>query len=150
MEDSKSVAAPLSQEFHNKVKKNGTNSDEGDPDDDEEDDSVFNHPIILFPGLAASKIEARLNKTKIPRFLCNKRSDWYTIWITPSELIPYFIDCFKDNFVRIFDEKTGRTSNSPGVETRVPHWGNTTGIEYISDYHISLGNYLFFRISVMK
>ena len=90
------------------------------------------NPIILVPGLGGSQIEAKLNKTSTPHpYLCSRKSDWYQIWVSPVELFPWFIDCFKDNFRRVVDMKTGRTSNSPGVETRVAQWGKTDGIENI-------------------
>ena len=99
------------------------------------------HPVILVPGLAASTIEAKLNKTSVIHpWLCSKTSDWYTIWLTLSELLPGFYDCFKDNIRRVFDPETGRTTNSPGVETRIPGHGNNT-FEYLFDYHLSQTTY---------
>ena len=95
------------------------------------------NPIILIPGLGGSQIEAKLNKTSTPHpFLCFRKSDWYQIWVSPIELLPWFIDCFKDNFRRVVDMKTGKTSNSPGVSIRVAEWGKTDGIESISSCHV--------------
>lgn len=143
-EDSKSFAASFSQ---NNMKLDQTilnAEDVPETDEGKEDDSVFNHPIILLPGFAGSKIEAKLNKTRVPHSYCSKTTEWYTLWITPSQLFPWLIDCFKENFVRVFNDTTGKTQNAEGVETRVPGWGDTTTIEYISNYHLSPGNYSAF------
>jgi len=104
------------------------------------------HPIILVPGIAGSKIEAKLNKTSTPHpYICSKVTiislsdkrinneshlkvaDWYTLWVSPHAALPMLMDCFKDNFQRIFNHETGRTDNAPGVETRIPGFGDTHG-----------------------
>ena len=109
-------------------------------DDISGDDKVSLHPVILVPALAASTIEAKLNKTKTSHpWICYKKTDWYTLWVSPSEFLPLLIDCFKENFMRVFNNKTGRTENFPGVQTRIPGWGSTSRIEYVGNS--SLGSY---------
>ena len=117
-------------------------------DDISSDDQVSLYPIILVPALAASTIEAKLNKTKTPHpWICYKKTDWYTLWISPSEFLPLLIDCFKDNFIRVFNNKTGRTENPPGVQTRVPGWGSTSRIEYVGNS--SLGSYFVTLVNAL-
>ena len=39
--------------------------------------------------------------------------------------------CWSDNIKLVYDPKTGKSSNTPGVETRVPGWGVTATVEYL-------------------
>jgi len=48
-----------------------------------------------------------------------------------KQLTPLTIDCLTDNMRLVVDEKTGRASNSPGVETRIPNFGSTTSFEVL-------------------
>jgi len=94
------------------------------------------HPVVLLPGLAVSNIYAKLNRTSKKHWWCRLQSDWYQIWLTPGELLPGAVDCFKDNFRREVDKETGFTRNVNGVETNVPDFGNTTF------------DYLFFKLKL--
>jgi hypothetical protein len=100
---------------------------------------VVTHPVLLLPGLTASQIEARLDKESAPHFFCSRKHDWYRILLAPTEFVPKVLDCFIDNFRLIFNEKTGRTENPPGVETRVPGFGQTEQIEYLSSLKFGPG-----------
>lgn len=100
------------------------------------------HPIILLPGLGGSRIEARFNKTYAPNILCQRKSNWYTIWISPFEVLPGYVECFRDNFRRVLNESTGMTRNNDGVETRVPYFGETAGVEYVSELKTGPASYL--------
>lgn len=100
---------------------------------------VVTHPVLLLPGLSASQMEAKLDKTTAPHFYCSKHSDWFRIWLAPSEFVPKVLDCFIDNFRLIFNEKTGRTENPPGVQTRAPGFGQTETIEYLSSLKFGPG-----------
>jgi len=52
-------------------------------------------PVIILPGLAASKLEVRLNRTSVPEPYCEtKTSDWRLSWITFRELKQP--KCFRD------------------------------------------------------
>ena len=106
-----------------------------------EDKPSVHHPVILIPGLMASRIEARLNKTSAVSWFCSKQSDWFTLWLNPNEFLPSAINCFIDNFRRIFNPATGLTENAPGVETRVPGFGDTDNVEYLTSYKLGIGVY---------
>ena len=99
------------------------------------------YPVLLVPGLSASQIDARLNKTKVPHYYCAKKSDWFTLWLNPSELLPGVIDCWIDNFKLVFNNVTKKTENTPGVETRVPGFGDVRTIEYLSSVHLPASEY---------
>ena len=92
--------------------------------------------VLLVPGLAVSQIDARLDKPSVVRPYCAKRSDWFTLWLNPALLIPGAVDCWLDNFRLVIDPETGRTTNPPGVETRVPGFGDVRTIEYLSSIHL--------------
>ena len=46
------------------------------------------HPVLLFPGLAASTLEAKINKTTVPHFFCSKQRNWHKLWLDPAYIIP--------------------------------------------------------------
>ena len=94
------------------------------------------YPVLLVPGLSASEIEARLDKNTTTHSYCAKKSDWFTIWLNPSLLIPYAIDCWVDNFKLVYNDEAKKTENTPGVETRVPGFGDVRTIEYLSTIHL--------------
>lgn len=82
-------------------------------------------------------MDAKLNKTSTVHSLCDKTSeDWFSLWLNfklmvPVPLVPIPIDCWTDNFRLHYDNVTRTTSNSPGVQTRIPGWGNPEVVEWI-------------------
>jgi len=54
--------------------------------------------------------------------------------------------CWADNIKLIYDEKTDTLSNNAGVETRVPGFGNTTGIEELDPRIPRHGSGVFFKM----
>lgn len=90
-------------------------------------EDIVKHPVILIPAFGASQIRARLNRTNVIHDKCQKVTDWYNIWVNISEV--FRLDCFIDDFKRVYNSVTGRTENTPGVETEVPGWGETSTVE---------------------
>jgi len=89
------------------------------------------HPVILVPGNGGNQIEARVNKPEVVSFWCRRSRDWFTLWLNVEDLVAKTV-CFADNIRLVYDNITHTTSNPPGVETRVPGWGNTSSMEFIS------------------
>ncbi|XP_059163552.1 phospholipase A2 group XV-like [Physella acuta] len=90
------------------------------------------YPVILVPGDGGSQLVAKLNKTSVPHYWCTKQTVGYeSIWINLEELVPTVIDCFVDNMRLVYDAKTRKTSNSPGVDIRTVDFGNTTPVEWL-------------------
>ncbi|KFD54536.1 Lecithin:cholesterol acyltransferase [Trichuris suis] len=107
-------------------------------------------PVVIVPGDGGNQLEARLNKTSSVHYFCKKRTDeFFTLWLNLELLVPYVLDCWVDNMRMVYDEATGTTSNSPGVTTRIPGWGNTSTIEYIDPSKIGYGVYFADMVNAM-
>lgn len=89
------------------------------------------HPIILVPGDGGSQVEGRLNKTQTVHYICDKTSDWFTLWLNLEQLIPEVVDCWVDNMKMVYDNVTRKSSDNYGVQTRIPGFGNTSTVEYL-------------------
>ncbi|RWS28691.1 group XV phospholipase A2-like protein [Leptotrombidium deliense] len=95
-------------------------------------------PIILVPGDGGSQIEAKLDKPEVVHYFCDRKTDaFFNLWLNLALLVPFVIDCWTDNMRLVYDNSTRRTSNPPGVMTRIPHWGNTTAIEFIDPTQVA-------------
>ncbi|XP_070164059.1 lysosomal phospholipase A and acyltransferase [Polyergus mexicanus] len=99
-------------------------------------------PVILIPGDGGSQIEAKINKTSVVHYICEKVSnDYFSLWLNMELLVPVVIDCFIDNLKLNYDNVTRTTSNQPGVDIRIPGWGNPLVVEYIDPSKASPGSY---------
>jgi lysophospholipase-3 len=56
-------------------------------------------------------------------------------------LVPIVIDCWVDNMKLTYDNITRTTTNNPGVDIRIPDFGNSTSVEWIDPSKASAGNY---------
>ncbi|KAG5328630.1 PAG15 phospholipase, partial [Acromyrmex charruanus] len=99
-------------------------------------------PVILVPGDGGSQVEARINKSSVVHYICAKISnDYFNLWLNMELLVPVVIDCFIDNLKLNYDNVTRTTSNQPGVDIRIPGWGNPFVVEYIDPSRASPGSY---------
>lgn len=98
-------------------------------------------PTHAVPGDGGSQLDAKLNKPEVVHYVCAKQSDYYNVWLNLELLVPVLIDCFIDNVSLRYDNVTRRTSNAPGVTTRVPGWGNPDVVEWLDPTHASAGSY---------
>ena len=87
--------------------------------------------VFIVPGDGGSQILAKLNKTESVSYLCEKQTEWFYLWLDPTQMLPYLINCWTDNIKLIYDKDTHTTSNTPGVQMKFPDFGNTTSVEYI-------------------
>ena len=85
-------------------------------------------PVVIIPGDGSNQLEAKLDKTSSPHFYCEKKKDWFRLWLNTVDLLGATA-CWADNVRLVVNESTGRATNSPGVTTRVPGWGTTLGFE---------------------
>lgn len=50
---------------------------------------------LKVPGDGGSQIEAKLNKTKVVHYLCEKVStEYFNLWLNLELLVPVIIDCW--------------------------------------------------------
>lgn len=100
------------------------------------------NPVILIPGDGGSQLEARLNKSDVVHYICEKTTtDFFNIWLNMELLVPVVIDCWIDNIKLIYDNKTRTTKSPNGVKIRVPGWGGTETVEWLDPSHASTGLY---------
>lgn len=51
--------------------------------------------MLKVPGDGGSQVEAKLNKTTVVHYLCEKASnDYFNIWLNLELLVPVIIDCW--------------------------------------------------------
>ncbi|GFS58213.1 phospholipase A2 group XV [Nephila pilipes] len=97
--------------------------------------SVERSPVILVPGDGGNQLEVKLNKKTKPHYFCAKKTkDYFNIWLNPFELFPKVIKCWVDNMRLIYDPISRKTRNPPGVELRVPGFGETSSLEWIDPH----------------
>ncbi|KAL0274121.1 UNVERIFIED_CONTAM: hypothetical protein PYX00_006620 [Menopon gallinae] len=100
------------------------------------------HPVIFVPGDGGSQLEAKLNKSTVVHYICQKKTkDFFNIWLNIELLVPLVIDCWIDNMVLQYNNQTRKTSNANGVEIRVSGFGNSSVVEWIDPSKASPGAY---------
>ncbi|KAL0132732.1 hypothetical protein PUN28_000460 [Cardiocondyla obscurior] len=99
-------------------------------------------PVILVPGDGGSQVDAKINKSSVVHYICEKVSnDYFNLWLNIELLVPVVIDCFIDNLKLNYDNVTRTTSNQPGVDIKIPGWGDPFVVEYIDPSKASPGSY---------
>ncbi|KAL7297968.1 hypothetical protein TKK_0008982 [Trichogramma kaykai] len=90
-------------------------------------------PVILVPGLLGSRLEANIRKStessNCPRYSKGYFTLWMNVWKMAS------IDCWIDNMRLIYDRATKTNRSPPGVDIRVPGWGDPGVLEYLDEWH---------------
>ncbi|XP_037623834.1 phosphatidylcholine-sterol acyltransferase [Sebastes umbrosus] len=99
-------------------------------------------PLIIVPGNLGNRLEAKIDKPTLVSWLCYKKTEhWFPLWIDLNMFMPIGIDCWIDNIRLVYNRTSRRSSNSPGVQVRVPGFGQTYPIEFL-DYN-KLAGYFF-------
>lgn len=100
------------------------------------------NPVILIPGDGGSQLEAKLNKSNVIHYICQKATkDYFNIWLNMELLVPLVIDCWIDNIKLIYDNVTRTTRDPDGVSIRVPGFSGTETVEWLDPSHASTGAY---------
>ncbi|GAV07440.1 hypothetical protein RvY_17273-2 [Ramazzottius varieornatus] len=90
-------------------------------------------PLIVIPGDGGSQLEAWLNKPGVVNSLCpSKTNGWSRVWVDFAILVPTLTDCWIDNLRLYYNDATRKSENAPGVQIRVPGFGDTDTIEYLT------------------
>lgn len=90
-------------------------------------------PVVIVPGTGGNQLEAKLTaeyENSKPWCYCF-RQEYFRLWLDVKTLFPPFTSCFVDRLSLDYDAKTDSYSNIKGVETRVPYFGTTEGMEYL-------------------
>ncbi|GAB1598021.1 group XV phospholipase A2-like [Argonauta hians] len=102
-------------------------------------------PVILVPGDGGSQINAKLNKSESP-MLCERITNYYyTLWLDISQ-ISLGQKCFVDNMRLVYNNKTRKTSDSPGVSINIPGFGDTQTVEYLDPDKESFTTYYYYIV----
>ncbi|XP_036391573.1 group XV phospholipase A2 [Megalops cyprinoides] len=101
-------------------------------------------PVVLVPGDLGNQLEAKLDKPSVVHYICYKKTDdYFTLWLNLELLVPVAIDCWIDNMRLIYNRTTRSTEAPPGVDVRVPGFGQTYPLEYLDPSGRSVGMYFF-------
>ncbi|MFT7813914.1 group XV phospholipase A2 [Arapaima gigas] len=101
-------------------------------------------PVVLIPGDLGNQLEAKLDKPSVVHYICYKKTDdYFTLWLNLELLVPVAIDCWIDNMRLIYNWTTRCTEAPPGVDVRVPGFGQTYPLEYLDPSKRSVGIYFF-------
>lgn len=92
------------------------------------------------PGDGGSQVDAKLNKSSSQIFCANK-SDWFNLWLNLELIVIPAVYCWVDNVKLYYDNVTRTTHNTPGVEIRIPGWGDPEVVEWIDPTHNKAGAY---------
>jgi len=104
--------------------------------------NLTRYPVILVPGDGGNQLWSKLNKTKAPHYFCQLKSkDYFLLWLNFEEVPPYSIDCFIDNIKLVYDNKTKKNFDSPGVNVKIKDFGQTQSVEYLDDSRHSITSY---------
>lgn len=99
-------------------------------------------PVILMPGDGGSRLEAKLDRKDVVHHYCERKSDdWFDLWVNLSLLVPFAIDCWIENMRLVYNTTTRRTSNAPGVITRVKGFAKTESVEFVDPAKVYGTNY---------
>lgn len=101
-------------------------------------------PVVLIPGDLGNQLEAKLDKPSVVHYICYKKTDaYFTLWLNLELLVPVAIDCWIDNMRLIYNRTTRASQAPPGVDVRVPGFGQTFPLEYLDPSRHSVGMYFF-------
>ncbi|KAG5674429.1 hypothetical protein PVAND_004401 [Polypedilum vanderplanki] len=99
-------------------------------------------PVIFVPGDGGTQVDAKLNKPSTRHIFCTKTTkDYFNVWLNLELMAPLIIDCWTDNVKLYYNNETRTTSNSPGVELRIPRWGDPEVVEWIDPSKNHIGAY---------
>src|SRR5258705_118930 len=82
----------------------------------------------------ASQLEARVNKTTSPHFICAKYMEEMSLWFEPLRLLPYAFECWQDSMRFTYDGAARRSRDAHGVVVRPKNFGAASGLRYVSRF----------------
>jgi len=74
-------------------------------------------------------LEAKIDKVTRDHWYCPMKTNAFErLWLDLSSLVPPKIHCWVENIKLVYNSKTNAYENAPGVETRVPYWGEVESL----------------------
>eukprot|EP01116_Phalansterium_solitarium_P004608 TRINITY_DN1564_c0_g1_i3.p1 TRINITY_DN1564_c0_g1~~TRINITY_DN1564_c0_g1_i3.p1 ORF type:complete len:217 (-),score=42.32 TRINITY_DN1564_c0_g1_i3:124-717(-) len=91
-------------------------------------------PFIIIPCSTGSRLEGMLTDKKTAYAWCPRNSDgWFNMYLpAPEDLLPPHVYCVAENLELFYNASSGVYSSFPGVQVRVPDYGNTSAVEYLT------------------
>ncbi|GLJ28382.1 hypothetical protein SUGI_0558430 [Cryptomeria japonica] len=112
------------------------------------------YPVVIVPGTGGNQVEARLTADYKPSGLFCRRwlweKDWFTIWFDLSVIVPPFTECFAERMSLVYDSHEDEYINAPGVETRVPYFGSTKGMQYLDPKFKTITPYMSLLVKSLE
>lgn len=98
-------------------------------------------PVVFIPGDGGSQLQAKLDKSTQVHHVCEKKSDWYNIWINFHLLTPVAFDCLVDNMQLHYDAQTHKSSQTEGVDIRPNNFGSLASVSYLDAARVPKTDY---------
>jgi lysophospholipase III len=85
-----------------------------------------------------SRIDAKLTDASTSRSdCCTNSAGFYNLFVNPDLMTSYGVECWVNNIRLHYDNATKKTSNTPGVETRIPGFGDPKVVEQLDPTHVN-------------
>lgn len=96
------------------------------------------YPVVLVPGDGGSQLFVKLNKTESKHWWCEKTTSGYeSLWLSITDITPPLIDCFVENLMLVYDNKTRTTHSPDGVDIKTVGFGDTASVEWLDPNQLS-------------
>lgn len=109
-------------------------------------------PVVIVPGTGGNQLEAKLTSEYVATkpWCCSFRKGFFRLWLDVKTLFPPFTSCFADRLSLDYNPETDAYSNVKGVETRVPYFGTTEGMEYLDPSLKIVSGYMIHLVEALK
>eukprot|EP00761_Pharyngomonas_kirbyi_P011791 gb/GECH01011817.1/.p1 GENE.gb/GECH01011817.1/~~gb/GECH01011817.1/.p1 ORF type:complete len:509 (+),score=65.06 gb/GECH01011817.1/:1-1527(+) len=88
-------------------------------------------PVLIVPSLIGNQIEAQLHRDHVPKIYCSKNSDWYLLYLSHEQEVPFVVNCVFSNLALEYNNQTHQYSPADGVSTRIPYFGGVKGVRFL-------------------
>jgi lysophospholipase-3 len=108
--------------------------------------------VVIVPGTGGNQLEAKLTSDYVASkpWCCSFRKGFFRLWLDVKTLFPPFTSCFADRLSLDYNPETDAYSNVKGVETRVPYFGTTEGMEYLDPSLKIVSGYMIHLVKALK
>ncbi|KAI5081529.1 hypothetical protein GOP47_0004712 [Adiantum capillus-veneris] len=127
-------------------------------------------PVILIPGAGGNQLEAKLTPRyrpsswlcrpatfSLPTIFKQQRAEqkenedgFFRLWLNVPGILPPFTTCFAERIRLSYNPETGSCENAPGVKSRVPYFGSTSGMAYLDPSFRAVSVYMAVLIEALE